>query len=256
MTFKISIGSLAVMLALSMARPAFCAEKPTLYLIGDSTVKANMAGGQGWGEVIDKSFDASKIHVENDALAARSSRTFFTEGLWAAVEAKLKPGDFVLMQFGHNDLGVPSESYRASLHGVGAETQDVTNQQTSKPETVHTYGWYMTKFVTDAKAHGAMPIIVSPVPRDKWTADKVVRNAGQYGEWSADVAKTENVPFLDLNSIVADKYDALGKDKVTDLYFLPDLTHTKPAGAKVNAESVVEGIKALKDSPLSKYLTK
>jgi rhamnogalacturonan acetylesterase len=85
------------------------ADKPTFYLIGDSTVKNGKGKGDGglwgWGNYIAAYFDTTKIAVENDALGGTSSRTFQTMGLWDKVLAKVKPGDFVIMQFGHNDSG-------------------------------------------------------------------------------------------------------------------------------------------------------
>ena len=78
---------------------------PRLFLIGDSTVRNNTAGQVGWGTPIAAFFDASRIKVENRALAGRSSRTFLTEGLWEKVLKDIQPGDYLLMQFGHNDGG-------------------------------------------------------------------------------------------------------------------------------------------------------
>src|ERR1051326_2388426 len=102
---------------------------PTLYLIGDSTVNTPTKGQQGWGTPLPAFFDQSKITVVNRARGGRSSRTFYTEGLWDQVRDSLKPGDFVLMQFGHNDGGSLTDGRaRASLKGNGDETQDVDNR--------------------------------------------------------------------------------------------------------------------------------
>ena len=249
-TFLFSLALLC--LGILPAAQAAPAALPTLWIIGDSTVKNGTKGLQGWGDPVAAYFDSAKITVQNRARGGRSSRTFQTEGLWDAVLTQIKPGDFVLMQFGHNDGGSPTTSYRASLKDIGDETQNVTDPKTNKTETVHTYGWYMKKYVEDAKAKGAFPIVLSPVPRDIWTGSKVNRNGGNdYGGWSAQVGKSENVPFIDLNAIIADKYDALGFDKVKTTYFPGDHTHTDPAGAQVNAASVVEGIKALPNCPLA-----
>ncbi len=78
---------------------------PTLYIIGDSTVKNSTKGQQGWGDPLASLFDSKKIKVANRAIGGRSSRTFLTERRWDAIVKELKPGDFVLMQFGHNDSG-------------------------------------------------------------------------------------------------------------------------------------------------------
>src|SRR5712664_691608 len=108
---------------------------PTLFIIGDSTVKNPSKGLQGWGDAIGSFFDQTKIKIDNRARGGRSSRTYVTEGLWDQVLAELKPGDFVLMQFGHNDGGPLTDGRaRASLKGNGDETRTVTNQPSGKVE--------------------------------------------------------------------------------------------------------------------------
>ena len=168
------------------------AQQTTLFIIGDSTVKNTSAGQLGWGDPIKDFFDTSKIKVENRARGGRSSRTFQTEGLWDQVLAELKPGDFVLMQFGHNDGGPVNDESRArgSLPGLGDEFEPIENMLTKKTESVHTFGWYMRKYVTDTKAKGAIPILLSPVPRNIWIDKKVERTAATYGGWAAAVAKS------------------------------------------------------------------
>src|SRR5882762_9392761 len=93
------------LLAFTFAACAEDAAKPTLFLIGDSTMNNSTKGQMGWGRSIANHFDTNRITVLNKARGGRSSRTYFTEGLWDEVAAQLKPGDFVLMQFGHNDNG-------------------------------------------------------------------------------------------------------------------------------------------------------
>jgi rhamnogalacturonan acetylesterase len=229
------------------------ADLPTVYLIGDSTVKNGTKGLQGWGTAIPTLFDLTKVNVVNSALGGRSSRTFLTEGLWDKVKDRLKPGDFVLMQFGHNDGGSTKTSYRASVKGIGDETQEIVNPKTNQRETVHSYGWYLDRYVTDAKAKGASPIVLSPIPRNIWKGDKVARSTTDYGLWAKQIAAKENVPFIDLNGIIADRYDALGPVKVL-VYFPGDHTHTSPDGARLNAECVAAGIRGLTNSPLAAYL--
>lgn len=230
------------------------ARLPTLFLLGDSTVNNGTKGLQGWGTPFIKLFDPTKINVLNRARGGRSSRTFLTEGLWDAVVADLKPGDYVLMQFGHNDGGSPKTSYRASLKGSGDETQEVVNPKTAKTETIHTFGWYLRKFAADAKAKGATPIVLSLVPRNDWTPEhKVARADKGYGQYAQEAAKASGAPFIDLNALVADKYDALGQDKVK-AFFPFEHTHTSPEGAALNAACVAEGIRSLKDCPLKDAL--
>lgn len=218
---------------------------PTLFVVGDSTANNNANGQLGWGDPFISYFDRTKINVVNRARAGRSSRTFLTEGLWGKVLEQLKAGDFVLIQFGHNDGG-PLDTGRArgSLPGAGEETKEITKPDGSK-EVVHTFGWHLRKFITEAKAKGATPIVLSLTVRNIWKEGKVERGSGNFRQWDMEVARAEGVAFLDLTTIVADKYDALGEEKVKEL-FGGDHTHTSPAGAELNAASVVAGLKGLR----------
>ena len=229
---------------------------PTLFIIGDSTVKNSTTGLLGWGDPIANFFDQIKIRIQNRARGGRSTRTFQTEGLWDRVLAELRPGDFVLMQFGHNDGGAVNDAARArgSLRGAGEETEEIDNLLTKKHEVVHTFGWYMRKFVSDTKAKGATPIVLSQIPRNIWKDGKVVRASIDYGKWAAEVAASEKAFFIDLNEIVAQRYEEIGPDKVKQLYFLEDHTHTTPAGAQLNAASLVEGLRKIKNCPLKAFL--
>jgi rhamnogalacturonan acetylesterase len=229
---------------------------PTLFIIGDSTVKNSTEGLQGWGDPIATLFDQSRIKVENRARGGRSSRTFQTEGLWDQILSEIKPGDFVLIQFGHNDGGKINDTSRArgSLRGTGEETEEIDNLITKKHEVVHTYGWYLRKYINDARAKGATAIVLSPIPRNTWKDGKVVRASNDYGSWAAEVAQTQKAFFVDLNEIVARQYEAIGQEKVSKEYFLEDHTHTTPSGANLNAASVVSGLRSLKNCPLAAYL--
>lgn len=251
--FKIVAG-LAIVVTIS----AFVKQdKPSLHTIGDSTVRNSNKETWGWGTPIAALFDTTKIHVENNAMAGRSTRTFLSEGRWTKVLESLKPGDFVSMQFGHNEGSVPDTTKsgrRGVLKGTGEETKVLTWPD-GHPETVHTYGWYLRKFVRETRAKGATPIIVSMIPRNEFRDGKVIRADQDFGKWAAEVAKEEQTYFIDLNRIVADKYDVLGPEKVKN-FFPGDHTHTNLAGATLNALSVVEGIRSIQDCPLNKYLAK
>ncbi len=227
---------------------------PTLWLIGDSTVNNGTKGQQGWGTPIGEYFDATKINVVNKARGGRSSRTFFTEGLWDAVLTQMKPGDFVLMQFGHNDGGSLRQSTRASLKGNGEETADYTDEKTGKTETVRTFGWYLRRYISDAKAKGATPVVLSLIPRNDWKDGKVHRAYPGYGQTAKDAAQSGGALFVDLNGIIADRYDAMGQDAVKP-FFPHEHTHTNAEGAALNAASVVAGLKGLPDSPFTRFLS-
>jgi len=230
-------------------------EKPTIYLIGDSTVRNNNKEQWGWGSLLPEFFDSTKITIANQAMAGRSTRTFVKEGRWDNVLSALKKGDYVMMQFGHNEGSRPDTSragYRGVLKGTGEDTVQLT-WSIGTIETVHTYGWYIRKFVKDAKAKGATPIVLSMIPRNEFRDGKVLRADKDYGLWAKQIAEEENVLFIDLNAITATKYDTLGPEKVKT-YFPGDHTHTNQEGARVNAASIVDGIKANSKNSMNRYL--
>lgn len=233
-------------------------DRPVLYIIGDSTVQNGSGNGAdslwGWGSFMNLYFNTDKIEIQNHAKGGRSSRTFITEGRWDSIMKTIKKGDYVLMQFGHNDGGELADTLRArgTIKGIGNESKDIYNPIRKVNETVYTYGHYMRKYANEAKAKGAIPIIVSPVPRFKFD-DKNKINKDQYGVWAQEVSKQTGAYFLDLNTMVIEKYEKIGSEKVK-AFFPKDHTHTNEAGAIFNAELVAKGIKDLKKSELRKYL--
>jgi len=251
------------------AKPGFLTDTnrtfPMLFIVGDSTVHNPGKGERGWGDVIGKNFDTNKIRVENHALGGRSSRTFITQGYWDIVLAAAKPGDFVLIQLGHNDGGAlneepPGSKYplraRGTIRGLGEETQEIDNALTKQHEVVHTYGWYLRKYIGDARAKGMTPILCTPIPHCPTEAVKAGEvEKSPYVEMSTAVAKTEKVPFINLNQTTMGHYAEMTPQEIKEKYFTPaDNTHTSPAGAELNAQSVVEGLKDLKDCPLAGFL--
>jgi lysophospholipase L1-like esterase len=235
--------------------------KPTLFIIGDSTVKngrGDGAGGQwGWGDLIAHYFDLTRISVINKALGGTSSRSFITRGLWDEVLSQLKPGDYVMMQFGHNDGGPVNDTLRArgTMKGTGEETEEIDNLITHKHEIVHSYGWYIRKMVRDAKMKGANPVVVTLIPRNDWKDGKIIRTPGSYRDWAIRVAIEEKVPYTDLNMNMSEKLDLYGQEKVTGLFFLSrDHTHTTGEGAQLAAKLVRDGILSLKKCRLKKFL--
>ena len=131
---------------------------------------------------------------------------------------------------------------------------EVENPRTHVKETVHTFGWYLRKYVADTRAKGATPILCSLVPRKIWVDGHIVRNTNTYRGWTQEVAAKEKVGFVDLNEIIARRYDAMGEAAVDPLFGDPH-THTTLAGAQLNAECVVAGLKALPHDPFAKYFS-
>jgi rhamnogalacturonan acetylesterase len=232
--------------------------KPVLYVIGDSTVQNNDGNGKneywGWGTLLKPYLDTTRIILSNHAKSGTSTRTFITDGRWTKILDILQPGDFVLIQFGHNDQAAINDSSRAkgTLKGTGDEVEQIFNLKTKQPETVHTYGWYMKKFINETKAKGAIPVVCSLVPREKWINGKVNREI-EYVNWAQEVAKSQGAYFIDLNQIIVQQWEQMGADSV-HAFFPGDHTHTNKKGAALNAACVIEGLRSNKDCPLNKYI--
>ena len=252
--------------------------KPVVFITGDSTVKNNDKdpnGMWGWGAVANTIFDETKIDIVNAAMAGRSCRTYLNEGRWDRVYTSLKPGDFVLIQFGHNDIGaIDKPKYRAAIptgkdtchvYRMQAAKEDLSKQnvidQKLKPgaqvgsyEVVYSFGWYLKKFIQDVREKGATPILVSLTPRNEWKDGKIERRNDTYGRWYREVAEETGCEFVDLHNLTADFLDKkCGKKEKAMKYFNHDHTHTSLLGAKTNAQSIAQGLRDNK-SPLAEYL--
>jgi len=240
--------------AASASSAAEATNHPALFLVGDSIMKTGSGNGErgpwGWGSEIVSFFDPGKVHVYNEAHGGRSSRWYIAEGLWAKVLERIQPGDYVILQFGHND-SANSKNYpdQISVKGSGEETQEVENPSVETKQTVHTYGWYLRQYVADAQSKGATVIICSPVPRNTWVDGKIKCGFDSYSQWAADAAKASGAKFIDLNALAAERFDELGQEGAA-AYFA-DFQHTTKAGARLNAEAVVEGLKKLKECKLA-----
>ena len=263
-----------ILILLSVAFMAFTSfekPKPTLYLIGDSTVDdgSGNKGLWGWGKFFPQLFDTSKIDIRNYAQGGTSARTFQTNGIWDkninkrgmwdTVYSKLRNGDFLIIQFGLNDQGPVADSARArgTIKGVGNDSLAIFNMVTKKNEIVHSFGWYMRQFIRQAKTKGVTVIVCSSVPRSVWKESKLTRNENGFGDWALESAMQEKVFAIDLNNLIADVYDQEGEQVVNEKYHvLPDNTHTTEAGSRLNASLVAKGINELKNCKLKEYLKK
>ena len=249
--------------------------KPVVFFTGDSTVKnldRDNQGMWGWASQAQTVFDENKITLCNAARAGRSTRTFIKEGLWDEVYNSLQPGDYVTIQFGHNDICPITD---AKGRGVIPGTQDtlhVFKMDNGQYEVVYSFGWYLRKMIDDCREKGATPILVSLTPRNEWPGGKVERRDDTYGRWYREVAEQTGVAFVDVHNISADFLDKRFavkqlpqdkekakakinelKKKAGDRYFKQDHTHTSKAGAQMNARSFADGLRQI-NSPLAEYL--
>ncbi len=250
-----SAGLLRAQDARPAADAASNAALPTFHILGDSTVRSGGSGGNwGWGERIAPFFDTNKINIVNQAIAGRSARTYFTDGHWKNTIASVKSGDFLIIQFGTNDggkIGDPNAKGRPDGAGIGDETVEDTKADGTK-EIVHTFGWYMAQFITQAQARGATVILVSPIPhKDHWETS---RDFATFAQWDAEVAKAHNAFFFDLTMVITDAYKKVGAEKVAT-FFSDPRTHTSDTGAQFNAACVVAGLKSLPGDPMENYFS-
>lgn len=226
------------------------ANLPTIWTIGDSTVRTGVNGagddkvGQwGWGAPFVGYFDPKKVNVVNRAVGGTTSGSFYF-GQWKAMVGLIKKGDVVILQFGTNSGGV-------ELRGIGPETRPSAgrNGQTS---ISHTFGWYIRQFITETRNQGATPVVCSLIPRNARGPDgKITRSATTQAGWAREVAAAEHADFIDLNELVAGKYDAMDKAAVDALF--SGSPHTSWTGAVLNAETVISGLKALQPDPVAAY---
>lgn len=249
--------------------------KPMIFLCGDSTGKnadKDPDGMWGWGSQGYTVFDAKKCVFQNQAKAGRSTRTYLDEERWEEVYNSLEPGDFVLIQFGHNDIGGIDKQKERGVIATAEDTCHVYHMESNgKYKVIYSFGWYIRKMVRDAQEKGATPIILSFTPRNEWHQGKGEvrgtfypvdekankqyierRNDNYIPAWDKQIAEECGVAFVDVHNITADALDKLGKEKAA-AYFNHDHTHTSLKGAQLNAQSVAKGLKAIKH-PAAKLL--
>ncbi len=234
--------------------------KPVVFITGDSTVKntdKDEDGMWGWGSQAYTVFDENKITCVNEAKAGRSARTYLNEGRWDKVYNSIEPGDYVLIQFGHNDMGaINTQKERAAIPGGKDSMRVYRSESTKRYELVYSFGWYIKKFIQDVREKGGTPILLSFTPRNRWEDGKIERRNKGMGEWYREIVEETGVEFVDVHNITADFLEKKCKSKEDAAkYYNRDHTHTSKLGAQTNAQSVAKGLKANK-SPLAKYLKK
>jgi len=248
--------------------------KPVLFFTGDSTVKnadKDDDGMWGWASQAATVFDESKITLCNAGRAGRSTRSFVREGLWERVYNSLQPGDFVTIQFGHNDIcPITDQKARGVIPGT-KDTLHVYHLDNDTYEVVYSFGWYLKKMIDDVREKGATPILVSLTPRNEWPGGKIERRDDSYGKWYREIVEETGVEFIDMHNISADFLDKKfavkrlpanqdkARRKVAKIkekagrYFKKDHTHASKLGAQMNAQSFARGLR-LGNSELAKYL--
>lgn len=244
-------------------------EKHTVFFIGDSTVRHGVKGDGseggrwGWASMMYHYLDTNKVNLENRALGGTSSRTFYNT-LWPAVISDIQEGDFLFVQFGHNDGGQrygPDGRARSSIPGIGEDTVMVRyTKPEEKVEVVHSYGWYIRQYVKEAQDKGATVFVCSPIPRNDWSEDGKTMSLGSndYDKWAEEAAQEVGANFIDLNQLCVDFLEKATKEVATGTYYpATDHTHTTLDGAIANAKLVTDAVKNdFPKSGINKYFLK
>ena len=218
------------------------AEVPkNIFIAGDSTADEN--GGHngktaGWGKFF-ADYITAKLH--NHAVSGQSARTFYRDGAWNNLIKEVSQGDYVFIQFGHNDVGGPNSNPKGAAGGTGDETVTVTVN--GKEEIVHTFPWYIRYFANQVLEKGATPVVLSLTPNFSFENGKVVEPS-RFAGFMKLVSDELNIPFIDHYNYIARNWEILGEGYIREHNWFPtDYKHTSPEGADFNAKMVVSAIK-------------
>ncbi|RAL08916.1 rhamnogalacturonan acetylesterase RgaE [Aspergillus homomorphus CBS 101889] len=212
----------------------------TIYLAGDSTMAKNGGGSgtNGWGQYVSSYVSAS---VVNDAVAGRSARSYTREGRFENIAEVVKKGDYVIIEFGHNDGGSLSttDNGRTDCGGTGSEVcYSVYN---GVNETILTFPAYLENAAKLFTAKGANVLISSQTPNNPWESGSFNYSPSRFVGYAELAAEAAGVGYVDHGAYVAAIYESLGKDTV-DSYFPNDHTHTSPEGAQVVTEAFFKAV--------------
>ena len=223
-------------------------EPIVIYLAGDSTMAEKTADKRpetGWGEKLEGNFQPGHIKVENHAKNGRSTRSFIAEKLWQAIIEKLKKGDYVFIQFGHNDEKEGTDRYASPTD----------------------YGVNLKRFVAEVRAKEAYPVLLTPVVRRRFDEKgEFFDTHGAYPDVVRKVAAELKVPLIDMHRLSEKVLRDYGSEPSRKLFLqlkpgenpnypqgVEDNTHFNQVGAELMAGLAVSGIRSLK-LPIAKYL--
>ena len=244
-------STITLFLILILSASAFGKEPITVYLAGDSTMAEKLPEKRpetGWGEMLQKYFDEEKVRIENHAQNGRSTKSFIAENRWQAIVDKLKPGDYVFIQFGHND-----------------ESKDKGERYTPPDE----FRKNLMRFVADVRAKKAVPVLLTPVMRRRFDKQGNFQDThGEYPDIVRSVASEQKVALIDMHRKSEKVIKQYGPEESRKLFLqlkagenpnypqgVEDNTHFSPLGAEIMASLAVEGIREQKIG-LAKFLKK
>ncbi|KAF7307064.1 Rhamnogalacturonan acetylesterase [Mycena indigotica] len=227
----------------------------SLYLAGDSTMAVGGGGGstQGWGVPLTQYFN---ISVVNSAVGGTSARSYSEQGRFSTLVNQVKKGDFVIIEFGHNDVSAGAvDNGKQDAVGDGYNITATVTTTNGSSLLIHSFAYYIENAVNALKAKGAVPIISSLTPDNIWTTTNpaVIAAGGRFVTYAHTVSVDTNITYVDHYNYVAQAYNALGQSTVATFYSSTDHLHTLPAGASVVAQAFVRGL-LCGTSPLKNFV--
>ncbi|KAL4915828.1 SGNH hydrolase-type esterase domain-containing protein [Aspergillus aurantiobrunneus] len=223
--------SIAIISSLSLLP---CALAQTIYLAGDSTMASSTPG---WGDYIA---DSVSIEVSNQAIGGRSARSYTREGRFQAIADSLQEGDYVVIEFGHNDGGsLSNDNGRTDCPGTGDETCETVYDGVA--ETVLTFPKYLENAALLFVEKGANVLISSQTPNNPWETGEFAYSASRFVEYAQLAAEVAGVEYVDHGAYTAAIFEALGADTVNSFY-PEDHTHTNDAGSDVVADAFLKAV--------------
>jgi lysophospholipase L1-like esterase len=200
----------------------------TIHIAGDSTAAifppTDPTARVGWGAVFQQFFGAGAT-VDDAARSGRSSKSFIDEGLWAALKAKIRPGDYVLIQFGHND--------------------EKATDPTLYTDAATTFRDYLGTYVADTRAAGGFPVLLTPIARRQFSGATIVNTHGAYPAAVIDVGAATGSPVIDMTAKTTTWLEVLGPSASLPMFATGDNTHLSALGAPQVGQLVVDGIREL-----------
>ncbi|TPX10262.1 uncharacterized protein E0L32_001459 [Thyridium curvatum] len=232
-------------------QPLASAAPATVHLCGDSTMAHQSPSGkiQGWGEYLQYSLSPSAFRVNNAAVSGRSARSFTREGRFDAVAKAVRPGDWVVVEFGHNDGGSLSpgrDNGRTDCFGEGSQT--CTTAYDGKTEIVQTFPTYLKAATAQFLAAGAKVVISSATPNNPWESGSFSWSGTDrftYYSWLAASqagGTARGVYYVPHGAYAAQAMKNMGRQAVND-NFPQDHTHTSPYLADVMSRAFVLGLR-------------
>lgn len=232
--------SFILLFSLLAGMAAVAGDPVKLLVVGDSTAAdypADVAPRKGWGQMLQQFFDPARVTVLNGARSGRSSKSFFNEGWWKEYLAQVGKGDYVLIQFGHNDEKPDEDRH-------------------TDPDS--TYREWLTRYITEARARGVTPILLTSIQRNAWEGAKVKDTHLGYPQAMRELARELSVPLIDLQAETGMLMESLGPERMNEIFLIldpgqspnypdgvVDNTHLQESGARRIAAVVAAKLKAL-----------